>query len=677
MIRKFRRDVRQATQNPSLQQALDFNTELRAEAARKARALLPDLSQSRRRAHAIRQETIEHLDQVLATFVRNAEANGLKVHRVADARQAAARVVEIARASGADTVAKSKSMVSEEIELNAALEEAGIRPVETDLGEFIVQLRGEKPAHIITPAIHLRRQDVAQTFHEQLGTPYTTDVKEMTAAARRVLRQVFLSAQVGVSGVNFGVAETGTLCLVTNEGNGRMVTTLPPIHIALMGIERVIPRLEDLGPMLDLLPRSATGQKLTSYVSLIQGPRREQDPDGAEERHLILVDNGRSRIRESDLSEILLCIRCGACLNACPVYREAGGHAYGSIYPGPIGSVISPGLFGLKSYGHLAKASTLCGACKDACPVDIDLPSLLLRVRASYSAGQPQTAWMRVGMRLYTWVMTDPRRYRISQRIAGMALRLMPRRQGWVRWLPPPLSAWTGKRDFPVFARRMLRDRDLDPGPRREASARPQAVPHSTEGLQTPTSLPTDLPAAFEAELVSIGGIFVRCTESQLPEAVVGVFKREGISRALTWGATSALPSAVHQGLRLAGVQLLDGVIPLAGPERKAGLESLDVVEAGLTGAQAGLAESATLILPGGPGRPMSASLLPWLHVCLLPATRLFKDLETWLKADGRAQLALSSSIALITGPSRTADIEMTLTRGVHGPGKVIVICYE
>ncbi len=279
-------------------------------------------------------------------------------------------------------------MVSEEIDFNHALEAAGIQVVETDLGEYIVQLRGERPSHILTPAVHLRRGQVGQLFHDKLGTPYTEDIPEMVATARRVLREVFLTADIGVSGVNFGVAETGTLCLVTNEGNGRMVTSLPPVHVALMGIERLVPTLDDLALFLSLLPRSGTGQKLSVYTSLIHAPKRLTDVDGPPERHLILVDNGRSAMRNSPLAESLYCIRCGACLNACPVFREIGGHAYigldGSIapYPGPIGSVVSPGLLGCGNFGQLAQASSLCGACQEACPVDINLPELLLRVRA-------------------------------------------------------------------------------------------------------------------------------------------------------------------------------------------------------------------------------------------------------------------------------------------------------
>jgi L-lactate dehydrogenase complex protein LldF len=671
----FRRRVRRAVQDTFLQSAFDRNADRRVLAAHEAFQSVPDVAGLRAEGRAIRMASLSDLDALLETFVHRLESNGFQVLRAGDARQAAEHVIAIARAEGAETVAKSKSMVSEEIELNQALEEAGIHSIETDLGEFIVQLRGEKPAHIITPAVHLRREDVAETFRDKLDVEYTTDVKAMTAVVRRLLRRVFLSTRVGVSGVNFGVAETGTLCLVTNEGNGRMVTTLPPVHVALMGIERLIPRLEDLAPMLALLPRSATGQKITSYVSLMQRPRQPGDPDGPRKRYVVLVDNGRSSLRRTDLAESLLCIRCGACLNACPVYREAGGHAYGSVYPGPIGSVVSPGLFGLKAFGHLAKASTLCGACRDACPVNIDLPSLLLRVRARYAPAQPSTTWMHLGMRVYAWVMTDAGRYRFAQRLARLSTGLLPRRRGWVRWLPPPLSAWTGARDFPPFARQMLRDRAMQLEPIRAVDSSRRTVAETGEVPVAAASPALDPLSRFKQELEELAGTFIHCDAERLPETVAEILRERKITRVIAWEDPSEEMASVRRRLEADGVDLVDGVIDEG--QREAALASLDGIEAGLTGAQAGLADSGTVILPGGPGRPMTASLLPWLHVCLLPASRLFPDLRTWLRDEGHEQLASASSIVLVTGPSRTADIELTLTRGVHGPGEVIVVCYE
>jgi L-lactate dehydrogenase complex protein LldF len=279
----------------------------------------------------------------------------------------------------------------------------------------------------------------------------------MTAVARAELRRTFFTADLGISGANFGVAETGTIALVTNEGNGRLCTTVPRVHVALMGIERVVPTLADLEVMLRLLPRSATAQKITSYVSLLTGPRRPDESDGPEELHVVLVDNGRSRALGGELAESLLCIRCGACLNVCPVYREIGGHAYGAVYGGPIGSVVSTALFGTE-FNQLANASTLCGACRDVCPVRIDIPTMLLAVRGRYvESGQPP-AWLKLGIAVWAWAMAGPGRYRLAQHFAAAGTRLLARK-GRVRSLPPPLDAWTRRRDFPVFAAQTFHDR--------------------------------------------------------------------------------------------------------------------------------------------------------------------------------------------------------------------------
>jgi len=395
---EFHAHIDRSIADPDLQVALDGNAEKRITGRRQAFASIPDYQERRQRAHAMRADVIANLDDYLDEFIRHIEENGFVVHRAADGAQAVQIILEIIQQNQAKLVAKSKTMVSEEINLNHLLEAAGLRVVETDLGEFIVQIRGEKPSHIITPAVHLRRGQVGQTFHEKLGVPLTDSIPEMTSVARKTLREVFLTADIGLSGVNFGVIENGMICVMTNEGNGRMVTTVPPIHIALMGMERLVPTMDDLALMMSLLPRSATGQKMTVYASLLKGPRREEDADGPTQRHLVLVDNGRSKLRSSALSEILYCIRCGACLNACPVFREIGGHAYvdvkgmGGSYTGPMGSVLSPALFGQAEFGHLARASSLCGACKEACPVDIDLPKLLLRVRAGGLSTPSSTA---------------------------------------------------------------------------------------------------------------------------------------------------------------------------------------------------------------------------------------------------------------------------------------------
>jgi L-lactate dehydrogenase complex protein LldF len=462
----FETRITQALHNPTLQIALDRNAERRVAGRNAAFVSLPDAEYVRDHGRAIRIDTLAHLDRYLEQFTANLERNGGQVHWAADAAQARQIVLALVRRAaklrpagvdGPPLVAKSKSMVTEEIELNHVLEAAGVRAVETDLGEFIVQLRGEAPSHLITPAVHLRREDVSLLFQEQFGMAPTLDVEQMTAVARAELRRAFFTADVGLSGVNFGVAETGSLALVTNEGNGRLCTTVPRVHVALMGIERLVPTLVDLEVMLRLLPRSATAQKLTSYVSLLSGPRRPGEPDGPQELHVVLLDNGRSRTLGGELAESLLCIRCGACLNVCPVYREIGGHAYGSTYGGPIGSVVSTALFGTE-FRQLADASTLCGACRDICPVRIDIPTMLLAVRGQHVAASKSPAWLKLGLAAWAWAMAAPARYRLAQRVAALGTRLIAH-NGRIRWLPPPLDAWTHRRDFPPFARTTFRDR--------------------------------------------------------------------------------------------------------------------------------------------------------------------------------------------------------------------------
>jgi L-lactate dehydrogenase complex protein LldF len=468
----FQSRITASLNNATLRLALDRNMERRV-AGRNARfAELPDAEAVRDRGRAIRIDVVSHLDRYLEQFTANVEKNGGHVHWAADAAEARQIILGLIQSAvshqpsavshqpsaiSTPLVAKSKSMVTEEIELNHALEAAGLRAVETDLGEFIVQLRGETPAHIITPAVHLRREEVSELFQKEFAMTPTLDVEAMTAVANRELRRVFFTADVGISGVNFGVAETGTLALVTNEGNGRLCTTVPRVHIAVMGLERLVPTLADLEVMMRLLPRSATAQKLTSYVSMLSGPRRPGEPDGPEALHVVLVDNGRSRTLGGELAESLLCIRCGACLNVCPVFREIGGHGYGSPYSGPIGAIVSPALFG-PEMGELANASSLCGACQDICPVRIDIPTMLLAVRGQQVKAGRAPAWLKVGMKLWAWAMASPARYRFGQKLAAFATRLLAR-DGRLRALPPPLNAWTRRRDFPAFADESFRER--------------------------------------------------------------------------------------------------------------------------------------------------------------------------------------------------------------------------
>ncbi len=683
MSTPFKKHIEVALANPSLQAALDGNAERRRTARETAFASLgSDPNSLRRRAHAVRQDVVENLDAYVSTFAAQVEANGFSVHFAANAGEAVAHVLRIIQQAGAKRVVKSKTMVGEEIEINAALEKAGLHVVETDLGEWIVQLRGERPSHIITPAVHLRRGEVGQLFAEKLGMPYTEDIPTLTNAARRNLRAEFLAADVGISGVNFGVVENGMLCMLTNEGNGRMVTTLPPLHIALMGIERLLPTLQDLELMLSLLPRSATGQKMAVYTSLIQAPRRPDEIDGAPERHLVLLDNGRRALRQSPLKVSLYCIRCGACLNACPVFRELGGHAYvgahGEItpYSGPIGSVISAGLFGVAEFGNLARASSLCGACQEACPVDIPLPELLLRVRAAEAeapvrlpeAGKGHAAPPNVplglnwGLRGFSWLTASPRRFSAAQKLAGIFGKLAARRSPWLKM--PAFTGWGLSRDFPQPAAKTFHERWQDSQSLRDAKAAPFAADllASVSDLLAPKqSHPevsaTSLPERFTQELELLGGQVVRCKPAELPGRLVALLKEQAIDRICAWDQAH-LPPGLIEALQSQGVT----VAAQADPQ----------VRLGLTGAIAGVAETGTLVLASGSGRPQSVSLLPEIHAAILQAGQLVQNLGSVnLDIEG------ASCVHLVSGPSRTADIEMTLTIGVHGPGQLIVFLID
>lgn len=321
-------------------------------------------------------------------FSRQARAAGCVVHLARNAQAASETVTRIAREHGVRTAVKSKSMTAEEVSLNEALFHAGVEVTETDLGEFIIQLAGEKPSHILAPAIHRSRAQVGELFHEALGAPPGLDVEDLVVVARQALRRRFLAADMGITGGNFAIAETGTLVLVTNEGNGRMTTTLPPLHVAVVGIDKIIPKLSDLPGFLTLLTRSASGQAISSYVSIITGPRKPGEEEGPKELHIVLLDNGRSALADGPFREILHCLHCGSCLNACPVYNAVGGHAYESVYPGPMGDVISPLLWGMERFHDLPDACTLCGRCAEACPVRIPLPDYHRKLRAIRARGR-------------------------------------------------------------------------------------------------------------------------------------------------------------------------------------------------------------------------------------------------------------------------------------------------
>ena len=405
----------------------------------------------RQQAAEAKRRALRQLPDLLEKAERNLKKNGFQVEWAVDAAQANQLVLDIARRHGAQTVTKSKSMLSEELGTNHAMEAAGLQVVETDLGEYIIQLANETPSHIVGPVMHKTKAEIRDVFVDELGMEPTDDAEEMVAFARRMLREDFLSADMGISGGNFLIAETGSIGLVMNEGNGRMCTSLPRVHVALVGIEKLVDTVEDYATLTQVLPSSSTGQKLTVYTNIINGPRRDDEDDGPEYTYVILVDNGRTDIYDTKYAEVLTCIRCGACQNACPVYRTMGGHAYGWVYGGPIGAVLTPLFVGLENATPLPHASSLCGSCKQVCPVDIDLPRMLLDLRWDLvQEGESQAGWD-MAMKMWAIGMTSPRRFNLG----GVAARVGQHIMG--EYMPGVLGNWTKHRDFPDFASKPFR----------------------------------------------------------------------------------------------------------------------------------------------------------------------------------------------------------------------------
>lgn len=433
-----------------------------------------DFEATRDAAEAIRNRALENLDYFLELFERNATARGAKVHWAETAQEVNDIVLAIARDNGVRKAVKSKSMVSEECALNDVLEAAGIEVVETDLGEYILQLGREPPSHIIAPVIHKTRDQVSDLFAEKHRTARKTDIGELTCEARERLRPHFLSADMGITGANFIVAETGSTLIVTNEGNGRMATTLPRIHVAITGIEKVVPTLEDVATLMRLLPRSATGQWISNYVSITTGTRAPGEPTGPEQFHIILLDGGRSRVLASELKAILRCIRCGACMNHCPVYQSVGGHAYGWVYPGPMGSVLTPLYVGIENALDLPHAATLCNQCGVVCPVKIPLPELMRKLREKQYERRLRPWYERMGLAGWAWLASRPKLYAAATAVGVKVLAWMGGRRGTIAHLPLG-RGWTDGRDMPAPEGKTFRALYAQNAARPAASAQPQA----------------------------------------------------------------------------------------------------------------------------------------------------------------------------------------------------------
>ena len=463
---RFEKDSEKAIRNESLQKALVNVTDRFRSQRNKASSEVPNWEELRNKARQKKKETIANLDKYLLQLEESVVKAGGKVHWAKDSNVACQIILNIAKEGQVKSVVKSKSMATEEIELNDSFESSGIKVVETDLGEYIIQLAGEHPSHIIAPAIHKTKDDISKLFSEKLEIPYYEKPEELTKVARERLRSEFLKADMGVSGANFAVAETGTIVVVENEGNARLTTTVPRIHVALVGIEKLIPRYEDLSLFLTVLARSATGQKSSTYVSFITGPKKQTDMDGPEEFHLVLLDNGRSKILASEeTKESLYCIRCGACLNNCPVYRHVGGHSYGWAYSGPIGAIITPQLLGIDKAPELPFASSLCGACHDVCPVKIDFPKVLLELRKNVVKSKEKSSRAgaalleKLGIKLWRFSVEHEYLYKLLNKISYYLQIPWKQSNGKLRSLPYPFSRWTDERDFPSVARKTFRER--------------------------------------------------------------------------------------------------------------------------------------------------------------------------------------------------------------------------
>lgn len=408
-------------------------------------------------AGSIKQHTLDHLDYYIEQFIDNATAAGTHVHYAVDAQEANDICKEICRQHNAKLVVKSKSMVTEETNLVHELAEIGVETIETDLGEYILQLDNDAPSHLVTPMIHKNRASVGRAFARELGVQYTDDPQELTQIARRVLRDKYRQADVGMSGGNFMIADSGSVVICTNEGNGRLCTSVPPVHIAYIGIEKMIPSRKHLPVFLKLLSRSAIGSPITVYNHIMTGPKRNAEPDGPQEQHIILIDNGRTEVLKPETREMLRCIRCGACLNSCPVYRKVGGHSYGSVYPGPIGALLTPVFKGLANYKDLPYASSLCGACYEACPVKINIPKYLIQLRSELIGGKHDKFTDRVFFKMWAISLKKAWMYRLAGKMAGVFLRLRHKgvknkspylNRGWVKKAPGPAAGWTEKRDL-------------------------------------------------------------------------------------------------------------------------------------------------------------------------------------------------------------------------------------
>lgn len=688
-------------------------------------------SAARDAAAEVKWQAINHLDRYLEEFVTKIEARGAKVFWAENATAARDYIISVARRNNVRSIVKSKTMTTEEIHLNECLEKEGFDLIESDLGEYIVQLRREPPYHLVFPAMHLRREQISDLFHDKLGSAPTDKPEELTMIARRVMRKRFCTADMGITGANFIVAETGMISITENEGNSRLTGALPKIHVSVVGIEKVLPRLADLALFLPMLATAGAGQSLTCYNTLYGGPRLPGEPDGPEEFHIVLLDNRRTHLlADAEQRDALHCIRCGACLNVCPIFKNIGGHSYGTTYQGPIGSVITPHLRGLQDWKHLPSASSLCGACTEACPVKINLHHHLLHNRRNAAKSDPS----RIERLMYRGFVFTMLRPKIYQRVAAFARTLQPLRKVVNGTFLDPLRPWTKSRSFPPLAPKSFRDLW------RERSAAREVQPHSPPPapkpvtqtwksagptIDKPPTLPTSDPdkAFHTGDVATENGqsgrrpILARIREAlkvPAPHPVATAFEFSSHQRWLPAvgktldeqielfrqnaqalradflvcaDAAEAIDSiktlAANEGWKKIGFHECDlartmvGALGLPSVKTDGGyaLNDLESCDAGITGCEALVAQTGSILISTRHCGGRALSVLPPHHVVLARRNQMVPDLTVALgKAREKFGDAVPSLFSFITGPSRTGDIERILVLGAHGPKKLTIL---
>jgi len=685
-------------------------------------------SGARDAAAEIKWEAINHLDRYLEEFASKLEARGAKVFWAETGQEARDYIVRVARQNNVRSIIKSKTMTGEEIHLNETLEKEGFELVESDLGEYIVQLRHEPPYHLVFPAMHLRREQISDLFHDKLGSERTNQPEELTMIARRVMRQKFCAADMGITGANFAVAETGMISITENEGNARLTASLPKIHVALVGIEKILPRLTDLALFLPMLATAGAGQSLTCYNTLYGAPRLPGEPDGPTEFHVVLLDNRRTQLlADAEQRDALHCIRCGACLNVCPIFKNVGGHSYGTTYQGPIGSVITPHLRGLHDWKHLPSASSLCGACTEACPVKINLHHHLLHNRRN-AARAESSLIERLMYRGFAFTMQRPKVYQLATELARL---LDPFRQVINGTLLDPLRPWTKTRSFPPFAEKSFRDLWRERTNESQATLQSQSVvAQVSKPAVSPISKSADRTTAANdsdaknptggrerilariREALKIAAPHPHSEQSRASEQAVSenaspqqwlppvgktldeqieLFRQNTQTLKADFEICPDISAAVrfvktlstNEGWKKIGFhegELTSAVagalnLPTVTTDNGYAVDALESCDVGITECEALIAQTGTVLVSGRRSGGRTLSVLPPHHVVLARRSQMMPDLTTALqKAQEKFANEFPGILSLITGPSRTGDIERILVLGAHGPKRLTIL---